>query len=75
MSSPLDNRADTPAKHPATPAPTDRELALLRVLWERGEATVRQIYEDLREDLPIVQNIFMSDSVLSLLHLATLRFQ
>lgn len=42
--------------HPNPPAPTDRELALLKVLWEREEATVRQIYEALREDLPIVQN-------------------
>lgn len=39
-----------------TPDPTDRELALLKVLWERDEATVRQIYEALRDDLPIVQN-------------------
>lgn len=36
--------------------PTDRELAILKVLWDRGEATVRQVYEALREDLPIVQN-------------------
>ncbi len=41
---------------PPTPDPTDRELALLKVLWERDEATVRQIYEALRDDLPIVQN-------------------
>lgn len=36
--------------------PTDREFTILRVLWDRGEATVRQVYEALREDLPIVQN-------------------
>lgn len=36
--------------------PTDRELTILRALWARKEATVRQVYEDLREDLPIVQN-------------------
>ncbi len=38
------------------PDPTDRELALLKVLWTLKEASVRQIYEALREDLPIVQN-------------------
>ena len=43
------------SQHP-TPDPTDRELALLKVLWDREEASVRQIYEALREDLPIVQN-------------------
>ena len=38
------------------PVPTDRELTILQVLWDRGEATVRQVYEALRDDLPIVQN-------------------
>ncbi len=38
------------------PAPTDRELAILKVLWRHGEATVRTVYEELREELPIVQN-------------------
>lgn len=36
--------------------PTARELDILRVLWDRGEATVREVYEALREELPIVQN-------------------
>ena len=36
--------------------PTARELDVLRVLWDRGEATVREVYEALREELPIVQN-------------------
>ncbi len=36
--------------------PTDRELDVLKILWERGEATVREVYEDIREDVPIVQN-------------------
>ncbi len=39
-----------------TPEPTERELAILKILWNRGEATVRDVYEILREDLPIVQN-------------------
>ncbi|MEP6783550.1 MAG: BlaI/MecI/CopY family transcriptional regulator [Acidobacteriota bacterium] len=29
------------------PRPTDAELAILRVLWERGPSTVRQVYEAL----------------------------
>lgn len=39
-----------------TPEPTPRELAILKVLWERGEASVREVHEALRDDLPIVQN-------------------
>ncbi len=39
-----------------TPEPTERELQILKVLWERGEATVREVYEALRDELPIVQN-------------------
>ena len=38
------------------PEPTERELAILRVLWDGGEMTVRQVHEALRDDLPIVQN-------------------
>ena len=30
-----------------TPRPTDAELAILRVLWERGPSTVRQVHESL----------------------------
>ena len=29
------------------PRPTDAELAILRVLWERGPSTVRQVHESL----------------------------
>jgi BlaI family penicillinase repressor len=36
--------------------PTERELDILQVLWERKEATVREVYETLRDRLPIVQN-------------------
>ena len=38
------------------PEPTERELQILKVLWERGEATVREVYEALRDQVPIVQN-------------------
>ncbi|MCA8973930.1 MAG: BlaI/MecI/CopY family transcriptional regulator [Planctomycetes bacterium] len=37
------------------PEPTERELQILRILWQRGEATVREVYEQMR-DLGIVQN-------------------
>lgn len=30
------------------PRPTDAELAILRVLWERGPSTVRQVHASLR---------------------------
>lgn len=32
------------------PRPTDAELAILRVLWERGPSTVRQVHEVLARD-------------------------
>ena len=32
--------------------PTDAELAILRVLWERGPSTVRQVQETLERDRP-----------------------
>jgi BlaI family transcriptional regulator, penicillinase repressor len=41
---------------PTPPLPTERELAILAVLWRLDQATVRQIYELLRDELPIVQN-------------------
>jgi len=39
-----------------TTNPTDRELEILKILWRRGEATVREVYEEIRDDAPIVQN-------------------
>jgi len=33
-----------------SPGPTDRELAILGVLWERGPSTVREIHEALGQD-------------------------
>ena len=35
-----------------TPRPTDAELAILRVLWDRGACTVRQVQEQLACDRP-----------------------
>ena len=37
---------------PSTPRPTDTELAILRVLWERGPSTVRQVHESLSRERP-----------------------
>ena len=34
----------------AAPRPTDAELAILRILWERGPSTVRQVHEVLVRD-------------------------
>ena len=34
--------------------PTDTELRILRVLWQRGPSTVREVYEELRRDRPVV---------------------
>jgi predicted transcriptional regulator len=35
-------------KSEATRRPTDAELSILRVLWERGPSTVREVHEALR---------------------------
>jgi BlaI family transcriptional regulator, penicillinase repressor len=40
----------------AASTPTERELEILKILWERGEASVRDVYEQMRETAPIVQN-------------------
>ena len=37
---------------PALPRPTDAELAILRVLWEHGPCTVRQVQEALGRRRP-----------------------
>ena len=34
-------------KNPMTPRPTDAELAILRVLWDSGPSTVREVHEAL----------------------------
>ena len=35
------------------PRPTDAELAILRVLWQRGAGTVRQVQEELSLTRPV----------------------
>ena len=32
---------------PKRTVPTDQELEILKVIWQRGEATVREVYQDL----------------------------
>jgi BlaI family transcriptional regulator, penicillinase repressor len=39
--------ADKSTQPKATPRPTDAELAILRVLWERGPSTVREVHDEL----------------------------
>jgi predicted transcriptional regulator len=36
-------------KQAPMPRPTDAELAILRVLWERGPSTVREVHDHLSE--------------------------
>ena len=33
-----------------TPRPTDRELTILRILWDKGSSTVRQVNEAMSKD-------------------------
>lgn len=48
------------------PRPTEGELELLSVLWERGPATVRELYEAVNETRPVVYT-----GVLKLLQIMT----
>ena len=36
--------------------PTERELEILKVLWDRREASVREVFEAMSPDAGIVQN-------------------
>jgi predicted transcriptional regulator len=40
----------TKATRPAAPSPTAAELAILKVLWKRGPATVREVHDELGAD-------------------------
>jgi len=53
-------------KKQPVPKPTDAELAILRVLWDRGPSTVRQVYDVLSE-----QRDFAYTTTLKLLQLMT----
>lgn len=38
---------------PAKTVPTDLELEILKVIWQRGEATVREVFDDLSKQRKI----------------------
>ncbi len=40
--------------------PTERELEILKILWNRREATVREVYEEMSRTAPLVQNTVQS---------------
>ncbi|MGO8749054.1 MAG: BlaI/MecI/CopY family transcriptional regulator [Thermoguttaceae bacterium] len=42
------------------PIPTERELEILKILWDRGAATVRDVYEEMSRTSPLVQNTVQS---------------
>jgi predicted transcriptional regulator len=39
-------------RRPKTPRPTEAELEILRVLWQRGPSTVREVQEALNAERP-----------------------
>lgn len=41
---------------PQPPAPTDRELEILKILWQTGPATVRQVFDLMRAKEDLAQN-------------------
>jgi predicted transcriptional regulator len=38
---------------PAKLVPTDQELEILKLIWQRGQATVREIHQDLQKRRPV----------------------
>ena len=38
---------------PKKTVPTGQELAIMKVLWQRGRSTVREVYEELRKQRPL----------------------
>ena len=40
------------SKKPPPPKPTDAELAILRILWQRGPSTVRQVHDEWSQQRP-----------------------
>ena len=54
------------AKKSTTPRPTESELELLGILWERGPVTVRELFEAVNQGRPVVYT-----GVLKLLQIMT----
>ena len=48
------------------PRPTELELAILRVLWHRETATVRQVFEDLEKERPLGYNTILKTMLILL---------
>ena len=42
------------------PTLTPQELALMKIVWRRGEATVREVYEDLRKTRQVAYTTVMT---------------
>lgn len=42
------------------PRPTDAELEILKVLWNRGPSTVRQVYDVLRQSKSVAYNTVLT---------------
>jgi predicted transcriptional regulator len=40
------------SRNSTVPRPTDAELAILRIIWERGPSTVRQVHDVLSRERP-----------------------
>src|ERR1700722_14694130 len=40
-------------KQPILPKPTEGELELLRVLWTKGSATVREVHDEIAQQRPL----------------------
>ena len=53
-------------KQPILPKPTEGELELLRVLWTKGSATVREVHDEIAQQRPLGYT-----SVLKLLQIMT----
>ena len=54
------------SKRHDVPKPTESELELLGILWDRGQATVRDLYDAVNEQRPVVYT-----GVLKLLQIMT----
>jgi predicted transcriptional regulator len=53
-------------KKQSLPKPTEAELELLRILWEQGPATVRELHDAVNQQRPVVYT-----SVLKILQIMT----
>jgi predicted transcriptional regulator len=51
-----DARPHAAATTAAVPAPTERELEVLKILWDLGSASVREVYDVMRRREDLAQN-------------------